>query len=71
MNDEQLRLWNRLMEIFEELAQLKFEKGTIEHSGLITDLSLEELELAETEEIIDLVHYRITKILKMRDERNA
>lgn len=68
MSEEQLKLWQDLIKIFEQLAVVKFKKGTVEHSGFITDLTLDELEQAETEEIIDLVHYRMAKILKKLKE---
>lgn len=73
MNNEQKQLWQKLIDIFEQIAELKFANGTIEHPGKITDMTYEQLELAETEEIIDLVHYRMTKILKkqLEDEKQT
>ena len=66
MTPEEHLLWHELFAILRSLAESKFEKGAIEHrgNGLITDMSLEELEQAELEEIIDLVHYRLAKLYK-------
>lgn len=57
------------MFIFTQLAEPKFEKGVKEHKTKITDLSDEELEMHELEEIIDLVHYRVARMLKRLDSK--
>lgn len=69
MNQEQHELFHKLFFILEQLAEPKYERGALEHGGLITDLTEEQLEAAELEEIIDLVHYRLAKILRRRNDQ--
>lgn len=64
MSPENHELFHQLMFILQQLAEAKFEKGAKEHGGRITDMTLEELEQAELEELIDLLHYRMAKIYK-------
>lgn len=66
MNQDQHEIFHQLMFLAEQVMEPKFEQGAIEHGGLITDLSDEELEAAELEEMIDLLVYRLTRILKRR-----
>lgn len=69
MNEKQHELFHQLMFIFQQLAEVKFEKGTKDNKGYITDLTFEQLEQAELEEMIDLVHYRVAKLLKIQNEQ--
>lgn len=55
-----------LVLLLKELAKPKYEKGAIEHNSNIWDYTDEELEFAELEEMIDLIVYRLTRILKRR-----
>lgn len=64
MNKENHELFHKLMFIFEQLAEPKFEAGAIEHGGMLTDMTDEQLEMHELEELIDMVVYRMTRILK-------
>jgi len=69
MTEQEEKLWKDLFGILKVLAKNKFAKGAIEHrgNGMITDMTLEQLEEAELEEIIDLVHYRLAKLYKKRN----
>lgn len=64
MNDDQHLHFHQLIFLLQQLAEPKYEKGAIEHGGNIWDLSDKALEAAELEEMIDLMVYRLTRILK-------
>lgn len=68
MTQEQHELFHQLFFVLQQLAETKYAKGAKEHGGLITDMTMDELEAAELDEIIDLCHYRIAKIYKRRLE---
>ena len=70
MNDQH-ELFHQLMFVLTQLAEPKFMKGAKEHGGYITDLTEEELEQAELEEMIDLLHYRLAKILKKQYDKDS
>lgn len=66
MSNEQHNHFHQLIFLLERFAEPKYEKGAIEHGGNIWDLTDEQLEAAEFEEMIDLMVYRLTRILKRR-----
>lgn len=69
MSDDQHEHFHNLMFLLTQLAEPKYSKGAEEHGTNIWDMTDEELELAELEEIIDLAVYRLTRILKRRAEK--
>lgn len=69
MNEEQHHHFHQLIHLLEQLGEPKYEKGAIEHGGNIWDLTDDQLEQAELEEMIDLMVYRLTRLLKRRDEQ--
>jgi len=69
MTPEQLAHYEALLALMEPLTRAKYTKGALEHGGILGDLSDEELFEAETEEIIDLLHYRLSRLLKRQDGR--
>jgi hypothetical protein len=64
MNQKQEEHFEALMALVEPLARAKYTSGAIEHTGVLGDLTDEQLFEAETEEIIDLLHYRLSRLLK-------
>lgn len=72
MSDEQTKHFFQLMYAFAQMANEKYELGAKEHGTNIWDMSDEQLEIEETKEMIDLVIYRMTRILKRKsDERQS
>ena len=68
MDEDNHALFHQLIFMFEQLAEPKYEEGAIEHGGVLTDMTEEELDIHELNELIDLVMYRMTRILKKRDQ---
>lgn len=64
MSEDQEKHFQALMALVEPLARPKYTSGAVEHRGVLGDLTDEELFMAETEEIIDLLHYRLSRLLK-------
>lgn len=66
MNPEEEKIFNQIISLFEERNRVKFENGAEEHrgNGTILDMTFEQLEQAEEQEIQDLVNYRMAKVLK-------
>jgi len=78
MSQAQHEHFHQLIFLLERFAEPKYEAGAIEHKGNIWELSDEQLEAEELNEMIDLIVYRLTRILKKRmnsgagaDESNA
>jgi hypothetical protein len=78
MSEEQHQHFHQLIFLLERFAEPKYEQGAIEHGGNIWDMSDEQLEAEELNEMIDLLVYRLTRIHKRRmnsgasaDESNA
>jgi hypothetical protein len=67
MSSEQHEHVHQLVYLLQTLMEPKYEKGALEHGGNIWDLTDQELEAAELEEMIDLLVYRLTRLLKRRD----
>jgi hypothetical protein len=66
LTPDQDEFYGKLLTYLTTLTRPKFEAGAAEHKGNIWDLTEEQLEQAELEEIIDLMHYRLTKMMKHR-----
>lgn len=66
MSEEQHEHIHQLIFLLGQFAEPKYEKGALEHGTNLWEYSDEELEAFEMEEIIDLVIYRLTRILKKR-----
>lgn len=49
----------------------KFRKGKEEHGGHITDMTDDELDRQEIMELLDLVAYKYTRILKRKQNGNS
>lgn len=64
MNEKQEQHYEALIELMGPLTKAKYTKGALEHGGVLGDLTDEELFEAETEEIIDLLHYRLSRLLR-------
>lgn len=64
MNERQTAHYEALMVLLEALNREKYTRGAIEHSGVLGDLTDEQLFEAETEEILDLVNYRLSRLLR-------
>jgi hypothetical protein len=71
MSEEQHQHFHQLIFLLERFAEPKYEQGAIEHGGNIWDLSDEQLEAEELNEMIDLIVYRLTRILKKRMNSGA
>jgi hypothetical protein len=52
-----------IIERMNELVRSKYEAGAIAHGGLLSDLSDEQLEQEELFEMLDLLVYRVTRII--------
>lgn len=66
MSEDQHQHFHELMFTLLQLAEVKYEKGAIEHNSNLWEYTDEELEAAELEELIDLITYRMARILKRR-----
>jgi len=55
-----------LIEEFHRKMEPKYLKGQKEHGGNLWELTDEELEFCELEEIVDLAVYRLTRLLKKK-----
>ena len=66
MNEEHHQHFHQLMFALQQLAEVKYEKGQLDHGGNIWDKTDEELEAEELLEMIDLVIYRMTRIMKRK-----
>lgn len=66
MNEQQEAHFEAVMALVEPLGKAKYAAGAIEHTGVLGDLTDEQLFDAETDEIIDLLWYRLTRIHKRR-----
>lgn len=64
LSEAQINHLHKLVKEFRAIMEPKYTKGAIEHGGNIWEMSDAELELCETEEIIDLAVYRLTRLLK-------
>jgi hypothetical protein len=71
MKPDQHEHFHQLIFLLQQLAEPKYENGAIEHNSNLWDYTDEQLEAAELEEIIDLVTYRLARILKRRNERES
>lgn len=69
LTEKQLEHLHQLVEGFHQIMEPKYTRGALEHGGNIWDLSDDELEAMELEEIIDLCVYRLTRLLKKRGQR--
>lgn len=59
---------HQLVDEFHKIMEPKYINGAIEHQGKLWEVSDEELEWFETEEIIDLAVYRLTRLLKRKQD---
>jgi hypothetical protein len=66
ISKEKLDHFHALIEEFHKVSEPKYIKGAIEHGTKLWETSDEQLEEFETEEIIDLAIYRMTRLLKRR-----
>lgn len=64
MTPQQHEHVHHLVYLLQTLLEPKYEAGAKEHGGNIWELSDEQLEAEETNEMIDLLVYRLTRILK-------
>lgn len=70
MKPAQHEHFREIMYVLRKMAQSKYEKGAIEHNSNLWEFTDEELFIAETEEMIDLLMYRLTRILKNEASNN-
>lgn len=68
MDEEQHQHVHQLIYLLQTLLEPKYEAGAIEHGGNIWDMTDEQLEAEETNEMIDLLVYRLTRLLKKQME---
>ena len=64
MNEEQHNHVHQLVYLLQTLLEPKYEQGAKEHGGNIWDMTDEQLEAEELNEMIDLLVYRLTRVLK-------
>jgi len=64
ISKEKLDHFHSLVEEFHKLGEPKYKKGAEQHGGKLWEHDDEWLFNQETEEILDLVIYRMTRILK-------
>lgn len=68
MTEEQHQHVHQLVYLLQTLLEPKYEIGAKQHGGNIWQMTDEELEHEELNEIIDLCVYRLTRILKRQAE---
>lgn len=59
---------HQLVYLLQTLLEPKYSQGAKEHGGNIWDMTDAQLEEEELNEMIDLITYRLTRILKKRME---
>lgn len=67
LTDEQQEHLASILEYIGEVMAAKYTAGAIEHGGNIWDMTVDQLEHEELNEMIDLLVYRVTKILKKQN----
>lgn len=68
MTEEQHNHVHQLVYLLQTLIEPKYEQGAKEHGGNLWDLTDEQLEAEELQEMIDLLTYRLTRVLKKQVE---
>jgi hypothetical protein len=71
MDENQHEHFHNLMFLLQQIAEPKYEKGAIEHNSNLWDYTDEQLEAAELEEIIDLLTYRLARLLKRKVDNGS
>lgn len=70
-DDEDEKILGEILYAFINDFRPKFRKGKEEHGGRITDMTEEELDYQELMELLDLVAYKYTRILKRKNDRKT
>lgn len=68
MTEEQHNHVHQLVYLLQTLIEPKYEQGAKEHGGNLWDMTDEQLEAEELQEMIDLLTYRLTRVLKKQVE---
>lgn len=69
MTEEQHNHFHKLMFLLDRLAEPKYTAGALEHGTNIWDMTDAQLEQEELNEMIDLLTYRLTRLLKRLDSK--
>lgn len=68
MTKHQEEVYMQMIYLLAQLSRAKYEPGAKKYKTKMLDWTYEELEQHELEEMLDLIHYRLAKMLKRRLE---
>lgn len=63
--------YHQLLFLFQQLGEPKYMAGAKKYPKKMWEYTQEELEAHELEELLDMVHYRLAKILSRQNDTNG